>query len=82
MTKVTCYIMTSDGVKTNMRAIRDESGELITYAEKRTMQDYIDECLHGENECAELLAKYERVRDGKDAILWFDNETLETFISY
>lgn len=82
MTKVRCKIMKNNGVKTNMRAIRDESGELITYAEKRTMQDYIDECLHGENECAELLAKYERVRDGKDAILWFDNETLETFISY
>ena len=82
MTKVTCNIMKSNGVKTNMRAIRDESGELITYAEKRTMQDYIDECLHGENECAELLAKYERVRDGKDAILWFDNETQEIFISY
>lgn len=74
--------MKINGVKTNMRAIRDESGELITYAEKRTMQDYIDECLHGENECAELIDKYERVRDGKDAILWFDNETLETFISY
>ena len=82
MTKVRCYIMKINGVKTNMIAIRDESGELITYAEKRTMQDYIDECLHGENECAELLAKYDRLRDGKDAILWFDNETLETFISY
>lgn len=82
MIKVRCNIMKSNGVKTNMRAIRDESGELITYAEKRTIQDYIDECLHGENECAELLAKYVRVRDGKDAILWFDNETLETFISY
>ena len=82
MTKVRCYIMKINGVKTNIIAIRDESGELITYAEKRTMQDYIDECLHGENECAELLAKYDRLRDGKDAILWFDNETLETFISY
>ena len=82
MIKVRCNIMKSNGMKTNMRAIRDESGELITYAEKRTMQDYIDECLHGENECAELLAKYERLRDGKDAILWYDNETLETFISY
>ena len=82
MIKVRCNIMKSNGVKTNMRAIRDESGELITYAEKRTMQDYIDECLHGENECAEILAKYERLRDGKDAILWYDNETLETFISY
>ena len=82
MTKVTCNIMKRNSVKTNMRAIRDESGELITYAEKRTMQDYIDECLHGENESAELIDKYERVRDGKDAILWFDNETLETFISY
>ena len=82
MTKVKCNIMKSNGVKTDMRAIRDESGELITYAEKRTIQDYIDECLHGENECAELIAKYERVRDGKDAILWFDNETLEIFISY
>ena len=82
MTKVRCKIIKSNGVETNMRAIRDESGELITYAEKRTMQDYIDECLHGENECAELLAKYERVRDGKDAILWFDNETQEKFISY
>ena len=82
MTKVRCKIIKINGVETNMRAIRDESGELITYAEKRTMQDYIDECLHGENECAELLAKYERVRDGKDAILWFDNETQEIFISY
>ena len=82
MTKVTCKIMKSNGEETNMREIRDESGQLITYAEKRTMQDYIDECLHGENECAELLAKYERVRDGKDAILWFDNETQEIFISY
>ena len=82
MTKVRCKIIKINGVETNMRAIRDESGELITYAEKRTMQDYIDECLHGENECAELLDKYERVRDGKDAILWFDNETQEIFISY
>ena len=82
MTKVRCYIMKINGVKTNMIAITDESGKVITYAEKRTMQDYIDECLHGENECAELLAKYERVIDGKDAILWFDNETLETFISF
>ena len=82
MTKVTCNIMKSNGEKTNMRAIRDESGELITYAEKRTVQEYIDECLHGENECAQLIEKYERILDGKDAILWFDNETLETFISY
>ena len=82
MTKVRCNIMKINGEETNMRAIRDESGKLITYAEKRTVQEYIDECLHGENECAQLIEKYERILDSKDAILWFDGETNETFISY
>ena len=82
MTKITCNVMKLDGIPTNIRAIRDENGELITYAEKRSIEDYKDECVNGNNECAELLAKYERVKDGKIAYLWFDNEVLETYISF
>lgn len=82
MKKVFCIVLTKNGEDTNIRSIRDENGDFITYAEKRTVEDYIDECLHGNNECAYLIEKFQRIKNGKDAILWGDNETQEIFISY
>lgn len=76
------YLMKMNRELTNIVAIKDENGNLICYAEKRTMKDYKDECLHGNNECARLIEKYERIKDGKDAILWADSETGEYFITY
>lgn len=84
MTKILCIALKKEnGDNTNLLAILNaESREVITYAEKRSLYDYIDECLHGNNECAYLIQKFERVKDGKDAILWGDYETEETFISF
>ena len=82
MRKVKMFVMKKDGNPTNFVAIRDENGELICHAEKRTMNDYKDECLHGNNDCAHLIEKFERIKDGKDAILWGDYETEEVFITY
>ena len=80
--KVRMFPIKVDGERTNFISIRDENKNLICYAEKRTMADYKDECLHGNNECAYLIEKYERIKDGKDAILWADSETGEYFITY
>ena len=82
MKKVRMYFMKENGERTNFVSIRDENKNLICYAEKRTMADYKDECIHGNNECAYLIEKYERIKDGKDAILWADSETGECFITY
>lgn len=82
MKKVRMFKMKKNGELTNFIAIRDENNNLIGYAEKRTMQDYIYECLHGNNECAYLIEKYERIKDGKDAILWADSETGDIYITY
>lgn len=48
----------------------------------RTIEDYKSECLHGENECAELIAKYEHSKTRKDIIVWYDSELDETYITY
>lgn len=82
MKKVRMYLMKKCGVRTNFVSIKDENDNIIRYAEKRSMKDYKDECLHGNNECAYLIEKYERIKDGKDAILWADSETGEYFITY
>lgn len=83
MTKIRCIVLTKNGEKINNLAIRNaETNELITYAEKRTIEDYKDEVKNGNNECASLVEKFERVKDGKTAYVWYDCETDETFISY
>ena len=81
--KVVCKVVLKNGEKSDYRAIRNaDTQELIVIAVKRTIDDYINECLHGNNECAVLVEKYERKKDGKDAILWCDSETMEIFVSY
>ncbi|MBQ8426166.1 MAG: hypothetical protein IJX16_00175 [Clostridia bacterium] len=80
--KVRMFPLKRNGEATNFVRIKDENGNVICDAEKRSMADYIDECLHGNNECASLLEKFVRIKDGKDAILWYDAETDELFITY
>lgn len=83
MTKIRCIVMTKNGEKTNNIAIRNsETNELITYAEKRSLEDYKDEVENENNECASLVEKFERAKDGKTAYVWYDCETDETFVSF
>lgn len=82
MRKIRCYILKHNGEPTPYRKIVSESGNIIAIAVYRSVQDYIDECLHGDNECAYLIEKFHRIKNGKDAILWQDSETGELFISY
>lgn len=84
MTKIKCMVMVNHETreKTSFRCIKDENGNIICYAEYRTMEDYKDEVVKGNNECACLVEKFERIKNGKTAYLWQDIETLESFISY
>lgn len=66
-----------------IRILRDsESLEVLYAGTPRTIQDYKDECLHGENECATLVERFESVKTGKLVYVWLDYETQELFISY
>ena len=66
-----------------IRILRDsETLELLYVGTPRTVQDYKDECLHGENECAILVERFESVKTGKTIYVWIDYETQELFISY
>lgn len=66
-----------------IRILRDsETLERLYIGTPRTVQDYIDECLHGGNECATLIERFESVKTGKIAYVWLDYETQELFISY
>ena len=62
MIKVKIFAMKKNGESTNFVAIRDVNGALICHAEKRAMKDYIDECLHCNNECAHLIEKFIRIK--------------------
>lgn len=67
----------------SIRILRDsETLEMLYAGTPRTVQDYKDECLHGENECAILLERFESVKTGKLVYVWVDCETQELFISY
>ena len=66
-----------------IRILRDsETLELLYIGTPRTVQEYKDECLHGENECAILLERFESVKTGKLIYVWLDYEIHEIFISY
>ena len=66
-----------------IRILRDsETFELLYAGTPRTVQEYKDECLHGENECAILVERFESVKTGKLVYVWLDYETQELFISY
>ena len=81
--KCVCSRLIKDGLKTDYtRVYNEDKTELLYYGLYRPITDYISECLHGENEEAVLIDKIERLRDGKDCIIWGDNETMETFITY
>ena len=80
--KVRINVITRGGLKTDLRAIRDENNNLIAYAHKRSMVVYAHECINGYNECAEFIERFERISNGKDAILWRDFEIDEYYISY
>lgn len=79
MVKVKCF---RNVVNPNIVRVKDLVDNVITMGIFRPVEDYIDECLHGMNECAVLIDKYERALDGKDCIVWCDEETGEIFISY
>lgn len=84
MTEIKCIVMVNRETreKTNTRCIKDKNDNIITYAEYRTIEDYKDEVLNGNNECAYLIEKFIRIKNGKIAYLWHDVETMEIFISY
>ena len=49
-------------------------------AKERTMDDYIDECKNGNNECAVTYEVFTTVK-GNQFIYWGDTETFEDFIT-
>lgn len=49
-------------------------------AKERTMDDYIDECKNGNNECAVKYEVFTTV-EGNQFIYWGDTETCEDFIT-
>lgn len=56
-------------------------GDKVLYAAKvRTMDDYIDECKNGNNECAIKYEIFTTVK-GNQYIYWSDTETGEDFIT-
>lgn len=73
------YRMKKSKTNENLRAVYD--GDILLFVgELRSMEDYIDECKNGNNECA---IKYEVFTTiyGNQFIYWGDIETGEDFIT-
>lgn len=63
----------------NIRYIKDGSTYLFR-AVLRTMEDYIDEYINGNNECAVKCEVFTTIK-GNQFIYWTDTETGEDFIT-
>lgn len=76
--KVKCFTCSLNDNGDNV-LVMDGIHALFT-AKLRVMEDYIDECENGNNECAE---KYEvfTTEKGNQYIWWVDNETGDDFIT-
>lgn len=68
---------------TNNKACEERdgwSGRLNTISQVRSFEDYCDEVVAGNNECAILEDSYTDI-DGKHYLLWRDNESNEDYIT-
>ena len=57
-----------------------DGNEFLFFAELRSMEDYVDECKNGNNECAVKFEVFTTAK-GNQFIYWGDIETGEDFIT-